>query len=609
LLQQVINNRWFTVVNLLLVVVCGIIWILIPEFGLFFTLLALLPNGLRLLAGRPPFQRTPFDWFMAIFLITTWVGYWAAYDKTTAWIKFWLIITAVLLYYALSDQPSKNLGLLSFISFCFGLGISVYFFLTNDFVANEGRVVSWWVTNRPHIDLPVIHHGYISGLLAITSIFAFYWLWGIRKRSFGQLNIVIILIIALTIGVVAWAFIITMSRGIWAAVAGGLGVWLLWKVTSLNGFLKGSRMNSLFPILTLAFLGMIIVYVYLGPARAVGDSAQSTYGRNSRAELSERGSYFLADYPITGGGLNSFPGLYSQYMISIPFFYFANTYNMFLDISIEQGLIAGLVVIFIYLGSIWYASQTIIKSKSQQIRLIGWLGLFTLVVTVIHGLFYDYLYNGSGTMFLLFPIGISMIGILNINESGDETNQISVTSFSSKNSYFRKFVYILIFGIAVLAAFNTGKIRSIWYANLGAVQMSQTELKNFPTNEWIGIEIVPALEPAEITLLHALQYDPVNPGVNYRLGLISMLRQDYESAVVYLETAHTRMPNHRGIIKSLGYNYVWLGDMKKAHPFLVQIPEAGEELDVYTWWWGTHGRNDLSMNASLALETLDTVFP
>ena len=70
-------------------------------------------------------------------------------------------------------------------------------------------------------------------------------------------------------------------------------------------------------------------------------STQSDYGRNSRAELLGRGAYFLVDYPITGAGLTSFPGLYSQYMLVIPYFYFTNSHNLFLDVAIEQGVTAG----------------------------------------------------------------------------------------------------------------------------------------------------------------------------------------------------------------------------------------------------------------------------
>src|SRR5512138_1430433 len=132
-LYGLVENRWFSLADLLLVAVSGLAWILIPKAAVWFTLLAFLPWGARLLAGRLPFHRTPFDALIAIFLITAWVGYWAAYDKPTAWTKAWLIVTAVLLYYALSGQPRQNLIYVSALSFCLALGISAHYYLTYDF--------------------------------------------------------------------------------------------------------------------------------------------------------------------------------------------------------------------------------------------------------------------------------------------------------------------------------------------------------------------------------------------------------------------------------------------------------------------------------------------
>ena len=31
---------------------------------------------------------------------------------------------------------------------------------------------------------------------------------------------------------------------------------------------------------------------------------------------------------------------------------------------------------------------------------------------------------------------------------------------------------------------------------------------------------------------------------------------------------------------------------------LQAIPETGEEMKVYNWWWETQGRNDLAFNAA-----------
>ena len=64
-MHRLVQHRWFSLADLLLVIVSGLVWILIPAFGLWFTLIALLPWGLRLLAKAPAFQRTPLDWLMA----------------------------------------------------------------------------------------------------------------------------------------------------------------------------------------------------------------------------------------------------------------------------------------------------------------------------------------------------------------------------------------------------------------------------------------------------------------------------------------------------------------------------------------------------------------
>jgi tetratricopeptide (TPR) repeat protein len=135
--------------------------------------------------------------------------------------------------------------------------------------------------------------------------------------------------------------------------------------------------------------------------------------------------------------------------------------------------------------------------------------------------------------------------------------------------------------------------------------MSQAELKNFPTNQWATSDMVPRLAAAEATLQTALQYDARNQTANYRLGLISMLRRDYKSAAANLEAAYQETPNHRGIIKNLGYTYVWLGDLDKAQKLLDQIPEAQHEMEVYIWWCETQDRPDLSENASRMVSRLN----
>jgi len=391
---------------------------------------------------------------------------------------------------------------------------------------------------------------------------------------------------------------LTISRRIELIGIGVIGLWILWRISTFAA--SDARVRIVFPILVLLYVTALIIVGYLGQVRGAAGTTPSDYGTNSRAELFERGVYFLADYPITGAGLGSFPGLYSQYMLVIPYFYFTNSYNLFLDVAIEQGLIAGSILIILYVGGVLLVAKTMVNDPPNELRLMRWLGLFALIVTIVHGIFYDYLYNGNGTGLLFYPLGMAMIGVANRSNSANRAFQLPRAVSRSK-----RVMIGTLFAVIAVMALNLNKLIPLWYANLGAVQMSQVELKDFPTGQWATSEIVPRLGMADTTLHSALQYDFRNQTANYRLGLISMLRQDFTTAVANLETAYQEAPNHRGIIKSLGYCYVWLGDMDQAWLLLKQIPEAQDEMSVYIWWWGTQGRPDLAKNASRMISRLE----
>ncbi|HZM23297.1 MAG TPA: O-antigen ligase family protein, partial [Anaerolineales bacterium] len=415
---QLVDNRWFALTDLLLAMMSATAWVLIPRLGIWFCLIAFLPWVLRFLAGHLPFQRTPFDWLIAIFLATAWISYWAAYDESAASIKFWLIISAVLLYYALSAQPKQNLGALSFLSFCFASAIAIYFFLTYDFAGSQSNAVIWWMMHKPKVDWPALNHGNTSGLLLISSIFALHWLWGLRKKSVGAVSILLRCLLFLGSGLISLTFLLAISHGTELIALGAVGFWILWKVSTSARSIAGG--NRVFPIVVLVYLTVLIVFVYLGPARVPEGSVSDAYGSNSRAQLLQQSVYFLVDYPITGAGLNSFPGLYSQYILVIPFPYFSNSHNLFLDVAIEQGLVGGAIFLVVYLGAVSLVSQRIVTTASNEIRNINWFSLLALLVMMIYGLFYDNLYNGNGTALLFFPLGMAMMGVVNRNQSGDE---------------------------------------------------------------------------------------------------------------------------------------------------------------------------------------------
>ena len=598
-MRQIVKSQWFALFDLLLVIMSGTVWMLKPEIGLWSTLIAMIPWILRIVSGVFPFRRTSFDWLIAIFLVTAWVGYWAAYDKTAAWSKFWLIVVAVLLYYSLVVQPKENLIWISGILFCLGVGISVYFFLTHDFVSLPRKlgfvngVGRWIMENRPQLGWMPIHPNYAAGVIAITTPFVFYPVWKLSK-NIKPVVVLLYVIVAIVLGVSLFGFVMATSRGAIMAVASAAGVWLLWRIVNLSGIRFRLGHEAVFPSLLLLYLVVIVVFLYMGPARSGSSiSGQDHFGTGSRAELFSRSVYFLADFPFTGGGLGSFPGLYSQYVLIVPFYYVPNSHNIFLDVFIEQGMFGGLAFFLVYVGGIWIIACITTRSQSFENRVFSWLSLFALIIAFVHGMVDDYLYYKNGTMLALFLVGIS---------ASVSDDKVLVDEKMGK-PFFKRYrmisISLIAFVFLSVCVVNLNKIRSAWHANLGAVEMAKVELAGFPANEWAGAKHDAELVSAEESLLSSLQFDTLNRTANYRLGLISMSRRDFSSALDYLLEAYRQAPQHHGIVKSLGYCYVWMGDIDNAGLLLKNIPEAKSELNVYIWWWDAQGRSDLSTKAAI----------
>lgn len=567
-----------------------------PEWGIWFILIALIPLVLRIAAGE--FHIKPVDWLVLAFLITAWSGYWAAYDQPVAWVKAWLVVTAVLMYFSLKAQPRQNLIWISLFLFFLGIGVSFYFLLTQDFVAAPrklelvNRFGSWIMSIRPNIGWTPIHPNYVAGMIAVTTPFIFYPVWELRKRT-GGVSTLTMVAIAISLGFAGLVLVMATSRGVVLAIFSGVGGWLIWQAIYLTGIKRQIKDEAVFPILLFIYLCAVVAFLYVGPAKSGSlFSGNYYYGSGSRAELFSRSLYLLFAFPITGGGLGSFPGLYSQYLLDIPFFNVPNSHNLFLDVGIEQGLIGGLSFFLLYMLSLWKVSGKIIRGDEN--RVFHWIVLFSLIVAIVHGMVDDYLYNGAGSVLSLLLVGLAMNG----HNTDAPESRIDLRT-----------VGVLSVLWVVIALLNFNQIQAVWHADIGAVQLAKVELDGFPGDGWAGPDIAPRLETAETSLLSSLEFDPNNRAANQRLGLIFMLRRDYVPAVRYLETARVQAPNHRGIIKSLAYCYVWLGEMERAQELLAQIPEAVEELDVYIWWWKEQGRDDLSENAKRALDTLRVFQP
>ncbi|HEX9091064.1 MAG TPA: tetratricopeptide repeat protein, partial [Anaerolineales bacterium] len=279
----------------------------------------------------------------------------------------------------------------------------------------------------------------------------------------------------------------------------------------------------------------------------------------------------------------AFAGLYSSYIMLYPDFVYSYAHNLYLDVLLEQGVL-GLASFLLILGmSFWLAGR-----DGRNILLRGAV-LAGLAVMALHGLADDSLYGTRGTPLLFVLPGLAaLIELSELRQAEAKLTRLQ-----------RGWIAVGIAGVLLLAGAYLAQPSWLgqWYANQGALAMARVELIDFPSGKWDSLENLPALAPAEALFNKALQDDPSNLTAHYRLGLISILRRDFPGARSHLEAAYTQDPEHRGVLKSLGYCYVWLGMYDKAANMLGTIPEAKEELSVYNWWWGTQDRTDLAQRA------------
>ena len=603
-MERLVSSRWFPLADLILVLASGLIWMIWPAVGGWSILIALLPWAVRLAAGIFPFQKSILDLPIIAFLLTAGMGVWAAYNQEAALVKFWILVSAVLLYYALAGQPKVNLRVVAGSFGVLGVCIAVYFLLSQDWSINSqgdfggiDRIWMWIMLSRPELGLWKLPPNQAGGLLVLllpyTLAFGFdSW----KKHERGSIVIAVVCTTGMLVGL-----LMTSSRGAWLALLVGMGIWGLWWLSERRAGGEIRKAGIIFGVVLagLLIVGLVVAMVYPGGVLGLANRLPGLPDGESRYELAKSALQLIGDFSFTGGGLRSFSGLYSQYIMVTPFFIFDYGHNFMLDVALEQGLIGWLAIVIIFGISIAFLVKFITSTpRDSELPLLAEATLTSVIVVALHGLIDDALYGsvGSPLLFLLpgMAIGITKFG------------NISLVRNSARRNYQKWWALGgMTFVMIVLGVIAWRKpLLGIWHANLGAVSMAQTELAGWPTNRWNLNPDVSQLEPARVRFLRSVKIDPNNRTARHRLGLIALQERQYRESQAQLGVANRIDNNHRGIQKVYGYASVWAGDYAQAARLLAEIPEAAYELRKYVNVWNHQGRIDLANQANLAQDIL-----
>jgi O-antigen ligase len=574
---------------------------------------------------------TPADVPILIFIISALVALWAAPNRPAGLVRLYLFLAAVTVFYVLVNSELRSLKIFSSVFIAFGGAMGVFLVSQYEWTGSVarfqliGETGTWLNHVIPNLGLSLPHWNVIrnimASLLAISLPVALLGLLAGKSRNrsseevaeiswrnsssinhwfAGSSLILIILSLILTESRTPWmVFGVIFSLWIWWGLSGGIS--LKFPLSRKFTFLIG--LGAAFALAGILIMRQPQLLSTLsripGPKDYLG-----------RGEIYSQSWRLAQDTPFTGGGLAAFPALYSTYIRVIPFNAFLNEdtgNSAYLNLLVEQGWLGVLSYIALLLVSLGVAvgRYSRVKNEYKSFIIAGMLGLgFVLLQGSVHAT----LVATRAIPALLIPAGLALSGTedsqLTFNSDGwNDSPPVLRSRQSGRTRKFASVVALITVASALVFVFRSD-LRSAWYADLGAVYMSRTELADFPSGGWDDRSRVSEIVPAETLFHEALKNNPADITAHHRLGLIAMMRRDFPAALAQLEIAHRLDPFHRGVRKTLGYTYVWDGRLEQGAHLLMDIPEAKQELSVYVWWWTTQSRPDLSARARMAYTLL-----
>lgn len=536
-----------------------------------------------------PTRFTPVDLPLLGFGASLFIAQWVAPQPLDALARLALLIGAVGLFYSLVNSHPRTLAFFCVVFVVLSALFGLYFASQHPWADQPAKIALlqkigiWLQARSPSLRVYDPHPNVVAGMLAVAVAIWLTIEWNLvrsLKNAQAWLKLVGWTALGLVLG---FGFLMTQSRAGWLAVAGALGLAVIWLVSGwLTRLIKLPQWAIFW--MSVAFGFGILLGILLSQPQLVTLAFGNLPGPNSsvsRIEIYGQVWRLAQDTVFTGAGLGSFPGLYSTYVLSVPSLYLTHAHNIYLNLLVEQGWLGAGAYILILTLSGWFGVIRLNSLRPSE-RPYAAAGLVGLAVIVIHGLADATLIASRVAPVVLIPAGLALSGQ-------------SIPLPTNKPS---RWWLIPVLAVLALAFVFSKTLLAQWHANWGAVAQDNVVLQHWPTNEWDDGSQTGLLQPAELEFEAALQADSANRTALYRLGLIAMAKRDFARAAQYLQQVYDHDPDQRVIVKSLGYARLWQGKLDDAQPLLASLPETLIELENYGWWWhNKQGRSDLAQYA------------
>lgn len=591
------RKAWFSWFELGCAGVAAALLYVLPQAGAWPILIALVPWVLRPFVAGELLPRSPFDLPLLLFLLTAGAAVWSAYDRDAAWAKFWLIVAAVLLFYAVagwvratsSDAEDGDVSPAAWLPALLATAVALYFFVTHDWETFPAPVAALTAVGKglqtflPRLDSHRMHPNVVGGLLALGLPFALVLLRAsVRRRA----RLPLLLTLA-TVGLILAGLLFAGSRGAWLATAVAAVLALWWGIAGRVG---GGRRRLVFAggLGAVALVGLLGVLIW--PETAVGLLARLPgFGDGlSRMDLYRSSLPLAADYPFIGAGLDSFLMLYSSYALLLHVGYLVHAHNLYLNVAIEQGAFGLLALLWMWLLvglMVWR------EMGRGRVRPLAAAAALSLVTILVHGLLDDALYGSRGVLLLFLPLAYTAV----------------LPEWQTARATRRRQALVALGVAAVLiAAIGVVRpLRALVYSNLGAVAQSQAELSVYAWPEWpIQDAVRRAVDEttAVAQFERALAVNPRNVTANRRMGQLSLSLGAYGAALDHLQVAYAARPWDGATRQLLGEALIVNGRVDEGAQLWQTVNPVQDQLLVRRYWYEFIGDAESVAAIDAALE-------